>query len=403
MPKNRLFVASCLSLVTCGALFAIRSAIATDLGTHFAADPGLIGKVLGQGFFGMGYVIAIASPLCDWLGMKRLLLLAFVLHLVGMTGFLYAPGTATDPELFWAQHAMLCIGVAHGLVEGVINPLIATLYPDEKTHKLNVLHAWWPGGIIVGGLAAWFLRTQGYAWQVQWAVGFLPTVLYGLMALVTTFPKTERAASGVSATAMVTACLHPMFLVFFAMMALTAATELGTGQWLDAVLTKTAGFDGILLLVYGSGLMFVLRFFAGPLAHRLSPVGLLTASAVLAAAGLWLLSIADGAGLAIAAATVFFVGVCYFWPTMLGIVSERHPKTGALGMGLLAASGFLGSGFLTEKMGAIYASDGAAAAFRFTAWLPVVLTGVFALVWLWIRARGGYRVERLPGSGGGAS
>jgi hypothetical protein len=395
MQKSRLFLASCLSLVTCAALFAIRTNIATELGTHFAADPERIGKVLGQGFFGMGYVIAIASPLCDFLGMKRLLVLAFVLHVVGMVGFLFAPTTATDPELQWAQYAMLCVGLAHGLVEGVINPLIATLYPEEKTHKLNVLHAWWPGGIILGGLAAWFLRAQGFSWQVQWSVGFLPTVMYGVVALTAQFPKTERAASGVSAATMVAACLHPLFLVFFAMMALTAATELGTGQWLDAVLTKTAGFEGILLLVYGSGLMFVMRFFAGPLAHRLSPVGLLTVSAVLASIGLWMLSIATNPGLAIAAATVFFVGVCYFWPTMLGVVSERHPKTGALGMGLLAASGFLGSGYLTERMGTIYKEQGAAAAFGFAAWLPVVLTVVFVLVWLWIRARGGYRVEKL--------
>ncbi len=397
MQKNRLFVASCVSLVTCGALFAIRGAIASDLGKHFAADGQAIGNVLSQGFFGMGYVIAIASPLCDWLGMKRLMVLAFLLHLIGMVAFLFVPGTATDPELRWAQYAMLCIGLAHGLVEGVINPLIATLYPDQKTHKLNVLHAWWPGGIILGGLAAWFLREQGFSWQTQWCVGFVPTICYGLFIIGAQFPKTERVASGVSAPTMVLAALNPLFLLFVAMMALTAATELGTGQWLDAVLTNTAKFDGILLLVYGSGLMFVLRFFAGPIAHRLSPIGLLTVSAALAAIGLYMLSVATSPTTCIAAATVFFVGVCYFWPTMLGVVSERHPKTGALGMGLLAASGFLGSGFLTQHMGAIYAdtAQGPAAAFAFATWLPVVLTVVFALVWLYYRSRGGYRVETL--------
>ncbi len=398
MPTNRLFLASCLALVTCAALFAIRVNIAAELGVHFGAGPELVAKVLAQGFFGMGYVIAIASPLCDFLGMKRLMLLAFVLHVAGMIGFLLAPGTATDPQLRWAQYAMLCVGLAHGLVEGVINPLIATLYPDQKTHKLNVLHAWWPGGIILGGLAAWLLREQGFSWQVQWSVGFVPTLLYGLVALTARFPATERAAAGVSTASMFAAALHPLFLLFVVLMALTAATELGTGQWLDAVLSKTAGFDGILLLVYGHGLMFVLRFFAGPLAHRLSPVGLLTVSAALAAAGLWLLAEATTPLSGIAAATVFFVGVCYFWPTMLGVVSERHPRTGAFGMGLLAASGFLGSGLLTEKMGAVYAQLGAAAAFRFTALLPMILTGVFALVWVWYRARGGYRVEVLRGA-----
>jgi len=141
--------------------------------------------------------------------------------------------------------------------------------------------------------------------------------------------------------------------------------------------------------------MFVLRFFAGPIAHRISPIGLLTVSAALAAIGLWLLAGAATAVMAIAGATVFYVGVCYFWPTMLAVISERFPKTGALGMGLMAASGFLGSAFVIERMGSIYDTDGPAAAFRFAAWLPVGLFVVFTLVWLGFRARGGYRVEQL--------
>ena len=309
--------------------------------------------------------------------------------------------TATDPHLFWAQSAMLLIGLAHGIVEGVINPLIATIYPDNKTHKLNVLHAWWPGGIIVGGLLAFFLRERAISWQVTWGLGLLPTAAYGLSVIGVTFPKTERTASGVSATTMVLSAFHPLFLLFVALMAVTAATELGTGSWLDSVLTKTAGFDGVLLLVYGSGLMFVLRFFAGPIAHRISPIGLLTVSAALAALGLWLLAGASTKSSSILAATVFYIGVCYFWPTMLAVVSERFPKTGALGMGLLAASGFLGSGFFTERMGAVYKADGAAAAFQFATWLPVGLLAVFAVVWVGFTLRGGYRVQKLSGGEGG--
>lgn len=395
MHQKRLFLASCLSLITCAALFAIRVTITDALGVHFAADKELIGSVLSMGFYGMGVVIAVASPLCDLLGMGRLLALAFVLHVVGIGGFLFAPGTASDPKLFWAKATMLCIGLAHGIVEGVINPLIATLYPEQKTHKLNVLHAWWPGGIILGGLAAYYLRDQGFDWRVQWAVGAVPMLLYGLAILGVHFPKTERAAAGVSAPAMVRAALHPLFLLFFALMAVTAATELSTSQWLDSALRSTAKFPGILALVYGAALMFVMRFFAGPIAHRISPVGLLCVSAGIAAAGVYLLSIATGAKLVVVASTLFYVGVCYFWPTMLGVVSERFPKTGALGMGLLGASGFFGAGYFTEHLGAVYKTDGAAAAFRTATLLPVGLFVVFLLVWLGFRARGGYRAERL--------
>jgi hypothetical protein len=395
MNQSRLFFASCLSLTTCGILFAIRSSLVNDLVTHFQCDHQLIGKVLSMGFYGMGVVVLIASPLCDLLGMKRLMWAAFALHLAGLAGFLLAPSTESDPDLFWAQAAMLAIGLAHGLVEGVINPLIATLYPKNKTHKLNVLHAWWPGGVILGGLAAYGLGQQGFSWQVQWSVGFLPAALYGLSILGAQFPKTERVASGVSFTEMVIAIANPLFLIFVACMAVTAATELGTGSWLEAVLKETANFSGILLLVYGAALMFVLRFFAGPIAHKISPIGLLTVSAVLAAIGLWMLSITDNQTMGFAAATVFYVGVCYFWPTMLGVISERFPRTGALGMGLMGASGFLGSAYFIAWMGGIYESKGADQAFASATFLPIGLVVVFALIWAYYRARGGYKAIQI--------
>lgn len=395
MSKARLFLASCTALTVCGMLFALRVSNLGPLQAHFATDIDRIGEVVAMGLYGMGIVILVASPLCDLLGMRLLLAIAFGLHLCGIGGFLLAPGTAADPELFWAKATMFLVGLAHGLVEGVINPLIATLYPTDKTHKLNVLHAWWPGGIILGGLCAWSFADLGYSWQLQWCAGLVPTLLYGALILGAKFPPTERVASGVSAGRMVAASLHPLFLLFVALMAVTAATELGTSSWLDEVLEATAGFRGVLLLVYGAALMFVLRFFAGPIARRVTPIGLLTCSSAVAAVGLYALSLAENAPLAVAAATLFFAGVCYFWPTMLGVVSECFPRTGALGMGLLGASGFLGSGWLTGQLGRVYATDGAAAAFRFAAWLPIGLTAVFLVIWAGFRMRGGYRARQL--------
>jgi fucose permease len=395
MNSPRLFFASCLSLTTCGILFAIRSSLVNDLVKHFQSTHEQIGEVLSMGFYGMGVIVLIASPLCDLLGMRRLMWAALSLHLAGLAGFLFAPGTESDPKLFWAKAAMLAIGLAHGLVEGVINPLIATLYPSDKTHKLNVLHAWWPGGVILGGLAAYWLGQQGVDWKLQWCVGFVPALTYGLSILGAQFPKTERVASGVSFTEMVLAIANPLFLVFVACMAVTAATELGTGSWLEAVLRQTASFSGILLLVYGAALMFALRFFAGPIAHRISPIGLLTVSAVLAAIGLWMLSITDNQTMGFAAATVFYVGVCYFWPTMLAVVSERFPRTGALGMGLMGASGFIGSAYFIEWMGGIYQNEGADKAFASATFLPVGLIAVFALIWGYFTMRGGYKAIQL--------
>jgi MFS family permease len=390
MSHGRLFLASCLSLATCGVLFGIRSSCVDALVAHFQSNHAVVGDVLSMGFYGMGMIILVSSPLCDFLGMRRLLWLAFLMHVAGIVGFLFAPGSATDATLFWAKAAMFCVGLAHGLVEGVINPLIATVYSDNKTGKLNILHAWWPGGIVIGGLFAYFAAQQGLSWQLQWSAGLVPAVLYGVAMAGVEFPKTERVASGVSASAMVTATLHPLFLVFVALMAVTGATELGTGQWLDSVLKQTAKFSGILLLVYGSVLMFVMRFFAGPIAHKISSIGLLTVSAAIATVGLYLLSITDSPALGFAAATVFYVGVCYFWPTMLAVVSERFPRTGALGMGLMGAAGINGSAYFIGWMGGVYEREGAERAFGTVTLLPLGCFAVFALIWLWMRARGGH-------------
>jgi hypothetical protein len=308
---------------------------------------------------------------------------------------LFAPGAATDKDLSWAKYAMFCVGLAHGLVEGVINPLIATIYHENKTGKLNILHAWWPGGIVIGGLLSFALAKMGVSWQIQWCLGLIPAAFYGFAILGAEFPKTERVASGVTAGSMIAASLNPLFLLFVATMAVTGATELGTGQWLDSVIKNTAGFSGILLLVYGSILMFAMRFFAGPIAHKLSPIGLLTLSAATASIGLYMLSITTSAALGFAAATVFYAGVCYFWPTMLAVVSERFPKTGALGMGLMGASGINGSAYFIGWMGGVYEKEGATNAFRSATFLPLGALAVFVALWLYFRATGGYHAKKI--------
>jgi hypothetical protein len=196
-------------------------------------------------------------------------------------------------------------------------------------------------------------------WQVKMGLLLVPLLIYGVMCLGQTFPQTERVQHNVSTGAMFLQALRPMFLLWAFCMLLTASTELGPNQWQESVLKRTTGGGegiGTLIFVYTSGLMFVMRFFAGPLAHKLSPVGMLTCSAILSGVGLYWLSYVDNAVLAFAAATVFGVGIAYFWPTMLGVTAERFPKGGALLLGLMGSFGNLAISQALPQMGAIYDS-----------------------------------------------
>ena len=166
------------------------------------------------------------------------------------------------------------------MVETVINPLCASLYPDEKTARLNTLHAWWPGGLIAGGLLGYALSQTGTSWEMKLALILIPAAAVVILCLGVKFPPTERAASGVSFGRMFRELLNPMFLVLFCSMFLTAASELAPGQWVDRALTRTVHMRGILLLVYVSGIMFAARHFAGPMVHKLSAIGLLWCSLV---------------------------------------------------------------------------------------------------------------------------
>ncbi|HUS04994.1 MAG TPA: MFS transporter, partial [Bryobacteraceae bacterium] len=315
---------------------------------------------------------------------------------------------------------MVITGIGWGLVETVINPLTTTLYPDDKTHKLNVLHAWWPGGIIIGGLIGLGIGQLNMGWQAKLSVVLIPAAIFGVVCLGTKFPPTERVASGVTAGQMFGELGRPMFIVWFLSMFLTAASELAPGQWVDIALTRTVGMHGIWLLIYVSGLMFVMRHFAGALAHKLSPVGLLWLSCLLASIGLLLLSIANSPITGLLAATVWGTGVCYMWPTMLAASSERFPRGGALLMGLMGTAGTLSIYFVLPAMGSIFdkakveAAGGVEAfsrlagdelnrvqmiaaqtSFRYVAALPAILLIVFGVIWLYDRSKGGYRPSKI--------
>ncbi len=425
--RRKLFVLSVIALVTAGLSFAIRSSIARDLQSTFF-DPidrlrsaEMTGAVLGVAPLGFAVTVAVGSALLDFLGMGRMLRLSSFCFISGTLTVIGAARMAGSPSVYWIVWAgMLLTGMGWGLVETVINPLATALYPEDKTHKLNVLHAWWPGGIIIGGLAGLALGYIDLGWQAKLALVLLPAITFGAASLGTRFPPTERVASGVSTRDMFKEVTRPFFLVWFFSMFLTAAAELAPGQWVDMALTRTIGMQGIWLLIYVSGLMFVMRHFAGPLAHRLSPVGLLWFSCLLASVGLLLLSIANSPLTGLLAATVWGTGVCYMWPTMLAAANERFPRGGALLMGLMGTAGTLSTYFVLPQMGKIFDSAKIQAAggeqafqalagpalervltiasqtsFRYVAVFPAILLGVFGAIWIYDRLRGGYRPVRL--------
>jgi MFS family permease len=382
--RRRLFVASCMALTATAVTFAIRGDILGDLRTTFALSNEDLGKAAGAWAYGFTLSIFIGGQLVDILGMKRIVAVAFLMHVIGVVLTIFATG-------FWTLFAgTLCVGLGNGLVEAFVNPLTATIYPDRKTEKLNLLHVWFPGGIVIGGLVAFGLALMHLGWQVKMAFILLPTLAYGALFLGQEFPPTERVQQGVSTGGMYRAVLRPLFLVIVFCMILTASTELATNQWIAYILSNTAGMaaGGILVLVWINGLMAVGRWFAGPMVHRLSAVGLLIASAALSAIGLVGLSLAGTPWTAIAAATVFAVGICYFWPTMLGVTSERFPDGGALALAIVGGIGTLSAAIFTWILGGMYDRLGPRMALRYMAVLPLVLIVVFSAIWLHDRRKG---------------
>jgi MFS family permease len=425
--KGRLFLVSIIALFTAGLAASLRANIASDLQKVFldpidkAHSAEMLGAILGVAFLGFAFTIAIGSPLLDYIGMGLLLPLSGVCFIAGTLVFIFAGSLSSGPGVYNVLYAAALItGIGWGLVETVINPLAATLYPDEKTAKLNTLHAWWPGGLIAGGLLGYFLGAADVSWQIKLGLILVPAAAVVVLCMGVKFPPTERAAAGISMGRMFKELLNPMFIVLFLSMFLTAASELAPGQWVDFALTRTVQMRGILLLVYVSGIMFVARHFAGPLVHKLSAIGLLWCSCLLASAGLFCLSVANSPITGILAATVWGAGVCFMWPTMLATASERFPHGGALLMGLMGTAGMLSINFVLPQMGKIFDNKqvelaggtaalnalspekleqvkgvAAQASFSAVAILPAILLVVFGAIWFYDRSKGGHKAVKI--------
>lgn len=347
IKKTQLFNASCVALVVTALAFATRGSFVQAWATEFNLTHAEVGWIVGTAFWGFTLAMIFGGPLVDIIGIGRIISIAFFCHVTGIVLTIIATG-------FWSLFiSTLLIGVANGSVEAACNPLITSMYTDQKTRRLNRFHAWFPTGIVIGGLTVYLFNKIGLAdWRYAMGIMLLPTFAYGYMFLNKKFPQTERVVSGFSYKDMLKACVSPLFIFMAGCMILTAATELGTNQWIAALLANVSD-NPILLLVWISGIMALARQFGGTLIHNLKSTVVLLTSSCLAFIGCMLMGYTSGV-MVFAAAGIFALGIAFFWPSMLGFVSENIPESGALGLAIMGGIGFLGGAIAQPVLGAIF-------------------------------------------------
>lgn len=348
LQKNKLFVASCLALLVTSLSFGIRAGILNELGDEFSLSKSQLGTIAATAFWGFPLAVIIGGMVVDIIGMKKLLVAAFVFHLAGIVLTIFAGG-------YWSLFiSTLLVGIANGTVEAACNPLVATLYPDNKTTKLNHFHLWFPGGIVLGTLIVVLFNNLGFGWMVQVSMMLIPTIIYGYLFSKLDFPVTERVASGVSTVDMYKSLANPLFLFMMLCMFGTAITELFTGQWID-ILLRNVTDNALLILTLTTGIMVIGRGLAEPVVKQFSPAGVLLISAILSTLGLYMLGHVQG-NMIFVGAIIFGMGVCYFWPTMIGFVAENLPNTGAVGLNLMGGAGMFAVSIYMIFMGSRYDS-----------------------------------------------
>jgi MFS family permease len=409
MQRGKLFAASCVSLVTTSMVFAIRGDIESAMSSAFQINAKQMGTIWSPAFWAFTIAIFISGAIVDIVGLRALHILSAIGYFIGIALVLGAPHpTAPVAAIFdntgttMLYAGFFVMGLSQGLVEGVINPLVATIYSNEKTKWLNRMHAWWPGGQVIGGLLA-VAMTQMFnaSWQLKLSTILVPAAVYLVMAISMEYPQTERVQSNVSTGEMWGQMARPLFILLFVCMWMTAAAELGPDQWFPSVMSALVPqMQGVLFLVYTAGLMFAFRTFGSGIAHK-NPIGTLVVSSILTGIGLyWLggLHAGTSAVVAFAAATVFGIGKSYFWPTMIGVTAEQFPRGGALLISIMGGTGMLSVAVALPLMGARIDQYGPGAALQMVAVLGAILTVIFGGLFAWFRARGGYRAVELKSS-----
>ena len=339
---NRLFLASCFALITTAFSFSIRAGILPQLGTELSLSNEQLGHINQMWFLGFPISMILGGVFYSAIGPKLIMQIALIAHAVGILMTIYAVDYNT------LLISTLLIGLGNGCTEAACNPMIADSYSGlDFNSKLNRFHMWFPGGIVIGSLISKFMTDSGMAWQTQVWVIIIPTVIYAYLFFGQAFPKPKADAS--STLDSFKAMLNPLYLFMAACMALTAISEFGPQQWVGPILAK-AGASPMLILALVTGLMAVGRYFAGSIIAKINTVGVLLASAVFALAGLYMMSTMSGTTLYFAA-FIYALGICYFWPNMLGYVAEAMPKTGALGLSIMGGIGMFSSSMFQPIIG----------------------------------------------------
>ncbi|MBT8297334.1 MAG: MFS transporter [Maribacter sp.] len=339
---NRLFYGSCFALITTAFSFSLRAGVLPELGEVFDLTAKQLGDINSMWFFGFPIAMIIGGLSYHIIGPKKIMQFAFLAHTLGIVLTIYSGG-------YWGLIlSTLLIGLGNGCTEAACNPMIADSSTGKKMNTLlNRFHMWFPGGIVLGSLISYFMNEINMGWQAQIWIILVPTLIYAFLFFGQTFPK-PRVQEAASLKGNLKGMASPVFVFIAACMALTAITEFVPTQWVQLVLSKS-GAEPMLILALITGIMAIGRYFGGDFVHKFDQTGVLLASAILSTLGIFLLSTQTGSMIYIAAVT-FALGVCYFWPNMIGFVAEKIPKSGALGMSVVGAIGM----FMTANMQPIF-------------------------------------------------
>ena len=341
--SKRLFYGSCFALITTAFSFSIRAGILPQLAETFSLSGQQLGFINSMWFLGFPISMILGGLFYHTIGPKRIMQFAFATHTLGIILTIFSGGYTG------LLVSTLLIGIGNGCTEAACNPMIADAYEGKQMNTLlNRFHMWFPGGIVLGSLVSLLMTTLDLGWQAQIWIIMIPTLIYAYLFMRQEFPK-PKIEGVTSIGENFKAMLSPIYIFILACMALTAISEFGPQQWTSLILSNS-GAHPMVILALITGLMAIGRYFGGDIVHRFDQTGVLLGSAILTAIGIFLLSTQTG-GMVYVAAIFFALGVCYFWPNMIGFVAEKIPLSGALGMSIVGGMGMFSSSIFQAIIG----------------------------------------------------
>ena len=341
--SNRLFYGSCFALITTAFSFSIRAGILPQLEEAFNLSGQQLGFINSMWFLGFPISMILGGLFYHTIGPKKIMQFAFVAHALGIILTIYSGGYVG------LLISTLLIGIGNGCNEAACNPMIADAYEGKEMNTLlNRFHMWFPWGIVLGSLISKFMTDASLGWQAQIWIIVIPTLIYAYLFYGQEFPKPKVAAAS-TISGNFKAMATPIYIFILGCMALTAISEFGPQQWTSLIM-QNSGAQPMVILALITGLMAVGRYFGGDIVHKFDQTGVLLGSAVLAAIGIFLFSTQTGS-MVYVAAIFFALGICYFWPNMIGFVAEKIPASGALGMSIVGGMGMFSSSIFQPIIG----------------------------------------------------